>query len=235
MVLVALHPVTQDPSCWQWLSQTIDIAPELPRPLFGKRILESFTLEDLADDVARRIPEPADVVGVAMGSLVAQHLALRHPDKVRSLVLACAPARMMDGQAYAGRAVSGLLLGMDSVVDETLHRWFSPETLSRNTPGVAYARQRLRTFSPAVFARVWVAVAGHRPGSGLSAIDCPTTVVSGKYDVSAPPDELREMHTLISGSRFLSLDGPHMMHLERPDLLSGAIDGHLQWAASILR
>lgn len=234
MVLVALPPITQDAACWHWLSQDFDITPEFPGQGPNTNVLDCFTLEGLADDVAGQISEPADVIGVAMGSLVAQHLALRHPEKVRSLVLACAPAQMFDGQAYVERAVSGLLYGMEHVANETASRWFSAEGLSADLPGVAYAMERLRTFSPTTYARIWGAVAGHRAGSQLAAIRCPTTVVSGRHDASASPDELWELHSLISGSRFLSLEGPHMMHLEQPSLLSEAIDMHLVWAASTL-
>ncbi len=234
MVLVALPPITQDAACWHWLAQKFDITPEFPGHIPGAKVLDCFTLEGLADDVAGQIDEPADVIGVAMGSLVAQHLALRHPDKVRSLVLACAPAQMLDGQAYVERAVSGLLYGMEHVANETAPRWFSSESLSAGLPGVAYAMERLRTFSPVTYARIWGAVAGHQTGSRLAAIRCPTTVVSGRHDASASPRELWELHRLISGSRFLSLEGPHMMHLAQPSLLSEAIDVHLEWAASTL-
>lgn len=234
VVLVAISPAAQDAACWQWLTQDFDIKPEYPGHAQGAKVPDWFTLEQLADDVASQISEPADIIGVAMGSLVAQHLALRHPDKVRSLVLACAPARMVDGKAYVERAVSGLLHGMEHVANETAPRWFSSEGLSADLPGVAYAMERLRTFSPVTFAQIWGAVAGHRLGSRLAAINCPTTVVSGRYDASASEGELWELHELIPGSRFLSLEGPHMMHLERPCLLSEAIDVHLAWAASIL-
>ena len=61
------------------------------------RLLRGFTTKDMADDIAAIMDkmgiESACVFGVSQGGMIAQQMALRHPDKVKSLVLAVTASR----------------------------------------------------------------------------------------------------------------------------------------------
>lgn len=75
---------------------------------------EPCTMEDYADDAAALlravVPErlPVKVVGISFGGMVAQHLALRHPQLVKGLVLCCSPSGGDGGSSYP------------------VHEWYAP-------------------------------------------------------------------------------------------------------------
>jgi pimeloyl-ACP methyl ester carboxylesterase len=65
-------------------------APNLLELLRRRRVSTPYTLTDMAEDTAGLLGEldiaPAHVIGASMGGMIAQTLAVRHPEMVRSLV-----------------------------------------------------------------------------------------------------------------------------------------------------
>lgn len=230
VTLVLLPPVGLDERCWDWL--------DLPGPAvrhvypgFGRRPRDSrpADLDTWADEVAGLGDgEPLDLVGISMGSMVAQHLAVRHPDRVNSLLLACTGGSADPATALA-RAAAAEADGMAGVLESTLQRWFTPAALAARPehPGVGYARATLLALDPASWAAGWRAIARHDVLAGLTAVTAPTTCIAGRSDQSAPPDRVRRLAAAIPGASLATLDGPHMIHLENPAEFSAALAAHL--------
>ena len=76
---------------------------------------------------------PADLVGMSLGSMVAQQVAVRRPELVRSLVLACGGMRT-DPAVSRQRAENTRRDGMLGTLDETLRRWFTADGARRSRP-----------------------------------------------------------------------------------------------------
>lgn len=190
------------------------------------------TVQAMADEVAAQIDAPVDIVGLSLGGMVAQHVALRHPHKVRSLLLGCTTA-YPNREAMLDRALLTEQQGRDELVSTTLERWFSPEALgsSPEPEGVRYAKERLEQIDQARFAAVWRAIATHDVRDIVSSITAPTTCLAGSGDVSTPPEVVRALHRAIRGSRYVEMAAPHMAYLEDPRRFSQAVLEHLDWAA----
>lgn len=229
--LVLLTPIGLDASCWNGLDlPELSIArPEHPGHGSRPRAGAPFDLDDLADEVAAGHPGPLHVAGVSLGGMVAQHLAIRHPERVRSLLCACTGASG-DPATARRRAADVEAGGMAAVLDATLRRWFTPEALEAGPehPGVAYARRTLLGLDPGAFADAWRAIATHDARDRLAAIEAPTTCLAGTEDRAAPPARMRELADGIPRGRLVVADGPHMLHLERPEAFAAALAEHLR-------
>lgn len=215
MPVVYLHPIGLDARLWRDVAGPDELA--LSFPGFGDTPLAAPpTFAALADFVADSVPGPADLVGVSLGSMVAQYTALLRPDKVRSLVLACGGVAG-NAEASRQRARDTREHGMAGVLDSTLQRWFTPEALAEQAhPGVGYARKRLLTDDPAVFAAYWEMMAGHDLRARIGQVRVPATVVAAAGDRSVPVDAMRGVAELIDGAVFEVIDGPHIVPLENP-------------------
>src|SRR5690606_11300975 len=108
--IVLSHALGQDASMWDQVANELAATCRVISPDtrgHGRSALgaETLNLNDLADDAARLIDEVADGqpviwVGLSMGGMIGQALALRHPGKVKALVL----ANTTSGYDDAGRA-----------------------------------------------------------------------------------------------------------------------------------
>ena len=224
-----MAPIGNDAASWQG----VDVAAEGVRhqfPGFGRpRASSQPTMATLADEVAASHSGPLHLIGVSMGGMVGQHVALRHPHRVRSLMVACTGAQA-DPEMMQERAAAAEAGGMEAVLESTLQRWFTPEALAQQPehPGVAYARRTLRALDPRSFADGWRAIATHDARPRLGELQMPVTAVAGSRDAASPLERSREIAERAQHGRLVLVEGaPHMIHLECPARFSTVIREHL--------
>lgn len=228
MTTLLLHPIGLDRTTWAGVP--IDGALAVDLPGHGDAPFAVLGgLADVADAVVAGLPDecgPLDVVGVSLGGMTALQLALRHPDRVRSIVVACAPAATAE-EPMLRRAADTERLGMAGVVGAMIERWFSPEVAAAGGEEVRAVERRLLADDPSVVAAYWRLIAAHDVRDGLAGIAMPVTVVAGSGDVSVPPALARELADGIAGARLVELEGAHMLHLEAPEAFAATVRQHL--------
>ncbi|GAA1210586.1 alpha/beta fold hydrolase [Pseudonocardia alaniniphila] len=231
--LLFLHPVGLDRRCVEWLDLPPVRAVTMPGHGERERARPGLTLADMADEIVGHSTGPLDVVGASLGGMVAMHLALGHPDRVRSLVLACTTPRG-DSAVMNDRADATEDRGSAGMLEDTLTRWFTPAALEadRDTPYMAYARERLLAMDPGALADTWRAIGTHDVLDRLGEIRVPTTCIAGTRDLSTPMDVMRDLAARLPDARLVEMDAPHMAFLERPREFSVAVLEHLAWAGA---
>lgn len=151
----------------------------------------------------------AVVVGLSVGGMIAQGLAVKRLDLVRGLVLANTAAKLGQPEPWHARAQAVLDGGMEAVRSATLERW------QCNDPN---AGDWLVRCDPVGYAGVCAAIAGtdfYTPTSGLRL---PALGIAGSRDRATPPDLVRETADLIPGSRFALLkQAGHVTPLDDPE------------------
>ena|SRR5438093_5827375 len=228
--ILFLHPVGLDHNIW-----TDVLAPRgraIDFPGHGTEPpAETVSMTGLADYVLSHMSEPVTLVGLSLGGAVALQVALRAPESVASLVVACSTATARP-PVMLERAAAIRDGGMAGVLQSTLERWFTPDALATpGHPGVEYARERLLDDDAETIAGYWEAMAEHDVASDLPSINVPTTIIAGARDAAGGPDAMEPIARSIPGAVFEVVDGPHMLPLEQPREFRAAVDRHLDRAA----
>jgi non-heme chloroperoxidase len=197
----------------------------------SERPPSGYRLVDLADDVIAFMNalgiERASIVGHSMGSLVAQTIAAKYPDRVTRLVLV-GSATSFD--APATREFEALLRTLEDIPHELAFD-FQGSTFYHPIPDAM-----LDTFvaeSMKVPARVWrdtlAGVLEHDGPACLAAIEAPTAIIWGAQDAYCPHEEQLLLRGSIRHSRLVIYeDVGHAPHWEEPDHVSREIVAFLR-------
>ncbi|MEN8895230.1 MAG: 3-oxoadipate enol-lactonase [Yoonia sp.] len=171
-------------------------------------------------------------VGLSVGGLIAQGLAVKRPDLIRALVLSNTAAKIGNPTFWSNRIDAVGRLGMPSLADEIMPRWFGRDYYG--SPDMLQWRDMLGQIDPQGYAGVCAAIAGtdfYTPTSGLRI---PALGIAGGEDKTTPADMVRETVDLIPGSQFAVMPRcGHLPCVEGPiryaEILSEFIDatGHL--------
>ena len=160
------------------------------------------------------------VMAHSMGTIVAQHLALRRPGTVRSLALFGPLAAPSDAArpsiAARAHAARGGAAAMQEIADAIVKGATSAQTKELQPAVLALVRESVMRQSPEGYAQSCAALADAQPAA-LERLDVPTLLVTGDQDGVAPPASVRAMQERIAGSRLVVLDGcGHWTTFEQP-------------------
>jgi len=224
--VLLLHPIGLDSSWWQPFAERLApsfcvISMDFRGHGGSAPIRGELELADLADDAAALLRAlglaPAQVVGLSMGGMAAQYLAIRHPDLVRSLALLGTACTLPDEarKQMVARGEIARREGMRAVLEATLERWFTPAALASDL--AKRCEGRLLEDDMESWAACWRAISRLDTLSFLKQIKAPTLVVTGDKDLSTPPAAARVIAENISGAALTLIEGaPHMGPFEFP-------------------
>jgi len=185
----------------------------------------TFTTADLADDAAALLGaigvECVDALGVFMGGMVAQELALRHAARVERLVLVGSWARpdakrrlLLEHWRDLARGGAPLI----ALVRERLLWTLADETLEQQDlidSMVTFFTHDEPPLTPDVFARQCEACLAHDCADRLRWLRARTLVICGRHDQLAPPKFSRELADEIPDAHLVTIqNGGHVVMVE---------------------
>ena len=202
------------------------------------RPLGRFTMDDLVGDALAVLDaageETAHVVGVSMGGMIAQHLALDHPERVRSLALLCTHpgGRRPEGRPWRMLASIALrpLLGPGGTFRIVAPLLYSERTRTKRHDRLeADMRMRAQELTPARTAvGQGAAIAGHDSRERLPELRMPVLVVHGEEDRLVPPDNARDLARLIPGAELRIVpNAGHLLGTDAERETAAAVLGHI--------
>jgi 3-oxoadipate enol-lactonase len=192
-------------------------------------------IEDLADDAAELIRREAagavHFVGLSMGGMVAQQLAVRHPELVSSVVIANSSSRYDDTARgmWRARIETALNLGMGEIADAVMPRWFTREWSDdpAHKPRIAQLRSIVAAMNPRAYVACCEAISRIDFFASNPLIACPALVVAGTHDESTPLAMSHAICNAISGAELATLPTAHLSAVERPAEFAGLVAGFI--------
>jgi 3-oxoadipate enol-lactonase len=184
---------------------------------------DNYSLEELANDIVKLLDHlsiaRAALVGLSLGGMIGQVLALTAPERLSALAL-CSTGSQANEAMRANlelRIEAVRLKGMNSQVEPTLARWFSPAFLQSAPQTTAWIAELIRTTPPDGFVGCCRALQKLNVTDRLKQIRVPTLLIPGENDQSFPPSVSEAMRERIDGSRLEILrEAAHLGIVEHP-------------------
>ena len=195
-----------------------------------------FTTADLAADTVALLDaldiERAHVVGISMGGMIAQELALAHPERIRSLTLGATYCGGPEGTLMAEADLRMLGTAMASGNREQVLRamWeinLSPGFRAEESRYTAFQEMAVALQAPKeVIVQQMRACAAHDTSTRLAAIEVPTQVIHGTADRLLGVDNGIQIAALLSVEPQLLENTGHMFWWEQPERSAALVREH---------
>ena len=197
-----------------------------------------FSVADMARDVIAVLDTSgiarAHVLGVSLGGMVAQELAIRHPPRVDRLVLACTspgwPYAYPMPRTSVRRMVSAAGMPVEAAQWSLVENALSPESVVKQPDLVERIvdNQRGRLADRAAWKALASAGATYSGGTRQSSIGAPTLIMYGDSDVVVDPRNSRLLADRIPGARLVVFSGlGHLFFWEDPAEFATAVTSFL--------
>jgi pimeloyl-ACP methyl ester carboxylesterase len=180
---------------------------------------QAYLVSDMAADVIAVLDaegiERAHVMGLSMGGMIVQTLAIEHPDRLLSMTSVMSttgePEYGQSAPAAFALLTRPAATDRESYVEgsiEGLHMWGSPEFADEARWRQQAERSFDRSFTPTGTTRQFMAIRASGPrAEALRSVTVPTLVIHGDRDTLIDPSGGRRTAELIPGAQFELIEG----------------------------
>lgn len=198
------------------------------------RVTQPFTIRTMADDTANLLDaleiEHPHVLGISMGGMIAQELAINYPQKVNGLVLGCTTTGPAHGAMATPETMTLMAPTPEMSPEQIIRRaWGALVSPGFVESGLSFLETmlRLELTEPTPMQTLGMqmgAIMQHDTYDRLPQIKAPTLVIHGDADVLMPPANRDILAKQITGSEKQTINGAaHMFFWEQPQKAAGQI------------
>ena len=181
---------------------------------------------------ALHVAEPAVVCGLSMGGYVAEHVAARHPDRVRAIVLVDTKLEADTPEARAARAKLAATVervGQEAVAEAMIPNLLARSEAARANPARPLIEAQLRRTihaTPVETITAALAALAARPDmvERMRAVAAPVLLIVGEEDTITPPECMERAERVLQQPRLLIMPRcGHLAPLEDPATFNAAV------------
>ncbi|MBL4926572.1 3-oxoadipate enol-lactonase [Fuscibacter oryzae] len=228
--LVLIHALGTDHTLWDGLVAALPRHRILRFDLRGHGLSDvppaPYSMGALIRDTERLMEhfamKEAVVLGLSIGGMIAQGLAVKRLDLVRGLILSNTAARIGIAAQWQARIDTARKSGLAALADGNMERWFGRGWQANP------ATPAIRTLFQSTPLEGWcgcaAAIAGTDFYETTATLRLPLMAIAGTNDGSTPPDLVRETAELVPGHQFRLIRGAgHLPMTEQPDAYAQAV------------
>ena len=186
-----------------------------------------YTLELLAKDAIALLDtlgmDQVHWLGLSMGGMIGQAVALNHPKRLKSLAL-CDTAAAIAAEAqpiWQERLDAVREKGVESQLEPTMERWFTPSFLKMNPPMLGVIRKQFVATPAQGYIGCIEAIRKLNYLDRLPEIKIPTLIMVGEDDPGTPVSASEAMHKKISNSKLVIIKSArHFSNVEQSEVFN---------------
>jgi len=189
-----------------------------------------YSLDELAEDAHALLTalgvERTHFVGLSMGGMIGQTLALAYPEMLTSLVLSDTAGAMPRDSwpLWDERVETARSEGMEAHVEPTLARWFTQGFIEAHLPVIDAVRDMIRATPVEGYAGCAEAIKHLDLLERLPTLRLPALVLVGDEDPGTPVETARALHERIADSELVILaPASHLSNIEQPEQFNRAL------------
>jgi len=189
-----------------------------------------YHMSDLADDVLALWDSlgihQSHWLGLSMGGMIGQTLAIKARERLSRLVLANTTGRGPANAAslWADRAAMAKAKGMAAMVEGSLSRWFTEPYRLAHPDVMANVGAMIEGSAVEGYSACCIAIGEVNTLEALTQVDIPALIIVGDSDQATPPSMAQQLHEHLAGSQLCVLPkAAHLSNVEQPALFTQAV------------
>jgi pimeloyl-ACP methyl ester carboxylesterase len=196
---------------------------------------DNFNFKILAEDVVKMLEKlnitETNLLGISMGGMIAQEIALNFPEKLRKLILCstyCGGSKSVQPSPEVVKILSKPRSGrpIEEIVDETVPLLYTSDFISNNPGKINEAKENMKEYpiSEETYQKQGKAIFSHNTCRKLKEMKVPTLILHGQKDVLIPPKNGEILHNYIPNSELTMFENTgHALFYKEPDKITQRI------------
>ena len=187
-----------------------------------------LNIGDYAQDVIELMDalsiEKAVIVGLSIGGVIGQYLAVHHADRIEKLVLSNTAPKIGTAETWDLRINKVKNDGIQSITEGVMKVWFS-ENFHQNQPNELKGYANMLVYSPVQgYIQACEALKINDLTTEITHINIPTLCIAGSVDGSTPPALVKAMADKIPNAQYVEIEGVgHIPCVETPSVVAAHI------------
>lgn len=191
-----------------------------------------YTIEHHVDDLDGLLDHlqihRSTLCGLSVGGLIAQSLAVRHPDRIERLILCSTGHKIGTADLWETRIRTAQSSGLEPLADATLARWCTATFRTVRATELAGWRNMFVRQPREGYWSTCVALRDADHTDLVGKLRVLTLCIVGDRDEATSPELVKTMSDLIQGARFVVIrDAGHLPCLEQPEALATQIESFI--------